>query len=246
MTQPVLQQVLQQVPREYKIVVDGAPGVGKTTLVSRVRLGRCKGSQIGYTPGGTVYPLRIQTNRGPLTCTLWDLWDLKGEESHHEVHYHDAHGLVSVYDLTAPATQTRACAIVDEHTELPAVLCGTKYDLTTVFTEFKVPRTLLGTQYYPVSARTSTAELCEKPFLDLLRRITGDDRLQFVGMPSQALQDTDPVNLGAVRHFEYTARSGSYAALGEPVRGDLEPLVVEAGRQGYMTVVKLTVSHRRA
>jgi GTP-binding nuclear protein Ran len=65
----------QQAP-EFKLVLVGDGGVGKTTFVKRHLTGEFE-KKYNATVGVEVHPLQFQTNRGLI---IYNVWDTAGQE----------------------------------------------------------------------------------------------------------------------------------------------------------------------
>ena len=163
-------------PREYKIVLAGAPETGKTSFLMRHRAGCFAPAYRPTTGVPDMVPLTFNTSRGPIVFKVWDL------ASECEDHYEGAHGLLAFYSLDQPRTGSWALNILESHPTLPAVLCGTKADLVLRHGAHHYP--VPGTRYYELSAKIN--HNCDKPFLALARVLTGDPYLNFVGAPALA------------------------------------------------------------
>jgi GTP-binding nuclear protein Ran len=63
-------QAAQEVP-EFKLILVGDGGVGKTTFVKRHLTGEFEKKYVA-TLGVEVHPLLFHTNRGPIKFNVWD------------------------------------------------------------------------------------------------------------------------------------------------------------------------------
>jgi hypothetical protein len=66
----MMQQAQQDVP-EFKLILVGDGGVGKTTFVKRHLTGEFEKKYVA-TLGVEVHPLLFHTNRGPIKFNVWD------------------------------------------------------------------------------------------------------------------------------------------------------------------------------
>jgi GTP-binding nuclear protein Ran len=168
-------------PHEFKVIVAGASGAGKTAYVRRHRTGAFKARHHEPTLGVEVHPLRFHTTAGPVTLKVWDLAGEPQWAGLGEGYYAEAQGLLAFYDLTRLETLAAARAVLEGHAGLPAVLVGAKVDLTDGNVVRVHP---LGAgpaadlPFWEVSARTGYN--FEKPVLSLMRFLVGDPALQFV------------------------------------------------------------------
>lgn len=180
---------MAQEQMDFKIVVVGNGGVGKTTWIHRHLTGEFQ-TRYNATIGVDIHPLSFHTNYGVVT---FDCWDTAGQERHGILatgYYMQARGAVLMFDVTQKASYSR---IGDWHSALsrvtpniPTVLCGNKVDIAgrkvrasdiTYHNEHNLP-------YYDISAKSNYN--FEKPFLWLARQLTGHQDLEFVAMPALA------------------------------------------------------------
>jgi GTP-binding nuclear protein Ran len=180
---------MAQEQMNFKIVLVGNGGVGKTTWIHRHLTGEFQ-TRYNATIGVDIHPLSFHTNYGVVT---FDCWDTAGQERHGGLatgYYMQARGAVLMFDVTQKASYRR---IGDWHSALsrvtpniPTVLCGNKVDIAgrkvrasdiTYHNEHNLP-------YYDISAKSNYN--FEKPFLWLARQLTGHQDLEFVAMPALA------------------------------------------------------------
>jgi len=115
----------------YKIIVDGASGVGKSTFITRIRHGEPDVAAYGSANASVSY-LRMASTYGDL---CFELWDLAGNEALRDIDdsaalYSRASGLLVFYDGSRPATLDRALRLAETHAVLSPVLCHNKVDLS--------------------------------------------------------------------------------------------------------------------
>ena len=83
-------QAAQQEMPEFKLILVGDGGVGKTTFVKRHLTGEFEKKYVA-TLGVEVHPLVFHTNRGPIK---FNVWDTAGQERYQAIsssHYRRAH-----------------------------------------------------------------------------------------------------------------------------------------------------------
>ena len=186
----------QRIP-EYKLIIVGADGVGKTSLVNCLP-GKSKPNDVPNV-GATVHPWKCFTNRGPI---IFNIWDVKGwikEEILHNGFCVQAQAAIIMFDVTCGRTYslmqrwrralTRVCP------NIPIVHVGNKVDIeerVVEATEITAYHDSEKLQYYDISA-TSKYNF-EKPFLWLARKLAGDNSLYFVEAPDE----DDTVSLGSL------------------------------------------------
>jgi len=176
----------QEAP-EFKLVLVGDGGTGKTTFVKRHLTGEFEKKYVANL-GVEVHPLLFYTNRGPIK---FNVWDTAGQEKFgglRDGYYIQGQCAIIMFDVTSRVTYKN---VPNWHRDLvrvcdniPIVLCGNKVDVkdrkvkakTITFHRKK------NLQYYDISAKSNYN--FEKPFLWLARKIVGDPNLSFVEMPA--------------------------------------------------------------
>jgi len=182
---------MQQNVPEFKLVLVGDGGVGKTTFVKRHLTGEFEKRYVA-TRGVIVYPLRFFTNAGPI---VFNVWDTAGQEKFgglRDGYYIMGQCAIIMFDLTARITYknvpnwyrdlTRVCE------GIPIVLCGNKMEVKDKNRKVK-PRHITfqrkkNIQYYDISAKVNYN--FEKPFLYLTRKLAGNNEIEFAEAPALA------------------------------------------------------------
>ncbi|KAA8906475.1 hypothetical protein TRICI_005140 [Trichomonascus ciferrii] len=178
----------QQVP-QFKLVLVGDGGTGKTTFVKRHLTGEFE-KKYNATQGVEVYPLGFFTNYGEIK---FEVWDTAGQEKFgglRDGYYINGQCGIIMFDVTARITYKN---VPNWHRDLvrvceniPVVLCGNKVDVK----ERKVKAKSItfhrkkNLQYYDISAKSNYN--FEKPFLWLARKLVGNPSLEFVASPALA------------------------------------------------------------
>ena len=170
----------------FKLVIIGDGGVGKTTFVKRHITGEFQKPYIP-TKGAEVSEMHLMTNRGRITLKIWDTAGQEKFGSLRECYYVDAQCAIIMFDLSSRQTYKNVPKWHKDLTKIceniPVVLVGNKADvkerkLKARQITFHRKRNL---QYYDVSAKSNYQY--EKPFLWLLRQLTGDLNLYLVEQP---------------------------------------------------------------
>lgn len=178
----------------FKLVIIGDGGVGKTTFVKRHVTGEFQKPYIP-TKGADVSHIDFSTNRGKIRFVIWDTAGQEKFGNLRECYYIDANCAIIMFDLTSRQTYKNVPKWHKDLTKIcenvPIVLVGNKADikdrkLKARQINFHRKRNL---QYYDVSAKSNYQY--EKPFLWILRQLTGDANLYLVEAP--LLQQADIV-----------------------------------------------------
>lgn len=179
---------------QFKIILVGDGGVGKTALMCRHLTGNYS-SSIPSTQGVAVHPLNFNTNRGMVQLSCWDTAGRKELMGLADGYYLKADAVIYMFDLSDLSTFENIpkwCKSVTEVTfGIPAVLVGNKADLTDrqVTSERFASRPYYRRKYndkelmqcYEVSAKSCYN--FDKPFLYLIRELLNDQSVNFVGIP---------------------------------------------------------------
>ena len=179
-------QAQEQAP-EFKLILVGDGGVGKTTFVKRHLTGEFEKKYVA-TLGVEVHPLTFHTNRGPIK---FNVWDTAGQEKFgglRDGYYIQGQCAIIMFDVTSRITYknvpnwhrdlTRVCE------NIPIVLTGNKVEIKDRKVKAKqiTFHRKKNLQYYDISAKSNYN--FEKPFLWLARKLSGDNQLHFVEAPA--------------------------------------------------------------
>mmetsp|Transcript_35285 Transcript_35285/g.71474 ORF Transcript_35285/g.71474 Transcript_35285/m.71474 type:complete len:287 (+) Transcript_35285:1019-1879(+) len=186
-THPSPFQAAQQDVPEFKLILVGDGGVGKTTFVKRHLTGEFEKKYVA-TLGVEVHPLTFHTNRGPIK---FNVWDTAGQEKFgglRDGYYIQGQCAIIMFDVTSRITYknvpnwhrdlTRVCE------NIPIVLTGNKVEIKDRKVKAKqiTFHRKKNLQYYDISAKSNYN--FEKPFLWLARKLSGDNTLSFVEAPA--------------------------------------------------------------
>lgn len=177
----------QQVP-EFKMILVGDGGVGKTTFVKRHLTGEFEKKYVA-TLGVEVRPLDFHTNVGKIR---FNVWDTAGQEKFgglRDGYYIQGQCAIIMFDVTARITYKN---VPNWHRDLvrvcdniPICLVGNKVDVKDRKVNAKqiTFHRKKNLQYYDVSAKSNYN--FEKPFLWLARKLAGGNvQLNFVEQPA--------------------------------------------------------------
>merc|ERR1719345_489030 len=167
---------------EFKLVLVGDGGVGKTTLVKRHLTGEFEKKYIP-TLGVEVHPLKFTTNCGNL---VFNVWDTAGQEKFgglRDGYYIQGQCAIIMFDVTSRISYKNVGVwfrdLVRVCENIPIVLVGNKVDVKQI--NFHRKKNL---NYYDISAKSNFNY--EKPFLSLAKKLVGDQHLGFVDTPALA------------------------------------------------------------
>ena len=173
----------QQARPEFKLVLVGDGGVGKTTFVKRHLTGEFERKYVA-TLGVEVHPLPFHTNRGQL---FFNVWDTAGQEKYgglRDGYYIQGECAIIMFDVTSRITYKN---VPNWHRDLvrvcegiPIVLCGNKVDVKDRKVKAKqiIFHRKKNLQYFDISAKSNYN--FEKPFIWLMRKLSGDPNLHLV------------------------------------------------------------------
>jgi len=192
--QPNQQLNRQNVP-QFKLVLVGDGGVGKTTFVKRHKSGEFEKKYVA-TLGVEVHPLTFYTSLGAI---IYNCWDTAGQEKFgglRDGYYVGGKAAIIMFDVTSRITYksvsvwhrdlTRVCE------NIPIVLCGNKVDVKDRKVKPKhivFHRKKPNIQYYDISAKSNYN--FEKPFLWITRKLTGNQNVKFVAEPAMQPKDLE-------------------------------------------------------
>ena len=165
----------------YKIVLFGDKGVGKTTFLKRHLTGEFSKSYIA-TLGVDVIPLRFNTNYGPL---VFNVWDCAGDEKFKGLddgYYINADGAILMFDQSSEVSPVSVGRLHNKFTRVskgPVILCGSKYDTRNPESINEIGNLVrtLNLTYYDISSKSDYNY--DKPFLTLARKLTKKPNLVF-------------------------------------------------------------------
>ena len=189
-----------QAPPEFKLVLVGDGGVGKTTFVKRHLTGEFEKRYIA-TLGVEVHPMPFFTTHGQV---VFNVWDTAGQEKLgglRDGYYIGGNCGIIMFDVCSRITYsnvpkwykdlTRVCEAI------PIVLVGNKVDVRDRKVKAKqiTFHRKKNLQYYDISAKSNYQ--FEKPFVWLLRRMTNDNALTLteapIMAPAEATIDQDQI-----------------------------------------------------
>jgi len=208
---------------EFKLILVGDGGVGKTTFVKRHLTGEFEKKYVA-TLGAEVHPLVFHTSMGPIK---FNVWDTAGQEKFHGLrdgYYIEAKCGIIMFDVTSrityknvPAWHRDLVRVCDE--KIPIVLVGNKVDMKDrkVKTKQITFHRKKNLQYYDISAKSNYN--FEKPFLWIAKKVARCDTLKFVEAP--ALRPPE-VQIDLVRQRQYESQLLAAQSVPLPPESDEE------------------------
>ena len=172
---------------DFKVVLVGDGGVGKTTFIKRHLTGEFE-RKYNATIGVEVHPIRFFTNHGIIN---FNVWDTAGQEQFgvlKDGYYIGGDSAIIMFDVTSRITYKNVPRwhrdIYHICDAIPIVLVGNKVDIKD--RKVKAKQILYhrrhNLQYFDVSAKSNYQ--FEKPFIWLARKLTNDANLVFVEAPA--------------------------------------------------------------
>merc|ERR1712134_58629 len=171
---------------EFKLVLVGDGGVGKTTFVKRHTTGEFE-KQYNATIGVEVRPMPFHTNKGLIKFNVWDTAGQEKLGGLRDGYYIGGQCGIIMFDVTSRITYsnvpkwykdlTRVCDVI------PICLVGNKVDVKDRKVKAKqiTFHRKKSLQYYDISAKSNYQ--FEKPFVWLLRKLTNETALNLVEAP---------------------------------------------------------------
>jgi len=209
------EQQKQDPVAQFKLVLVGDGGTGKTTFVKRHLTGEFEKKYVA-TLGVEVHPLVFYTNFGPIR---FNVWDTAGQEKFgglRDGYYIGGQCAIIFFDVTSRVTYKN---VPNWHRDLvrvlenvPIVLCGNKVDIKDRKVKAKqiTFHRKKNLQYYDISAKSNYN--FEKPFLWLARKITGEAGLHFVEAPALAPPEVK-VDENLMKQYETDLQTAANMAL---------------------------------
>lgn len=120
---------------DLKVVILGAQGVGKTSLVHRYTSGQFSASAVPSTIGASFLTKKLIVDGIKVRLQLWDTAGQERFRSMAPMYYRGANAAVIVYDITNPNSFEDVKTWIDElrqnvHTDLVIHIVGSKADLS--------------------------------------------------------------------------------------------------------------------
>jgi GTP-binding nuclear protein Ran len=182
-------QVNEQEIPEFKLVLVGDGGVGKSNFASRFIWGDFD-KTYNPTTEAVIHSIVLYTNRGPIRINVWDTAGQEKGGVLRDKYYLQADCAIIMFDVTSRVSHRHVPQWHSDLTRLceniPIVIVGNKVDIkerkvTAKQITFDRKKNL---QYYDMSAKLNYN--LEKPFLYLIRKLSGDHELCFVEAPAVA------------------------------------------------------------
>jgi GTP-binding nuclear protein Ran len=182
--------------REYKVVIIGECGVGKSTFLKRYRTQEFE-SEYVPTMGIGNSSLTFHTNKGTVIFNILDCAGQEQFEGLYSEYCSGAHAALVMFDTTNEDTYTKVPSWISLLQKLrykntsgklniPVIICGNKSESEhrEVMTEDITVHTNYDLQYYDISVKTCYN--VNKPFLYLIRSLINDFDVELIDPPPTA------------------------------------------------------------
>lgn len=168
---------------DYKIILIGDGGCGKTSFVNCLRKGEFSGKYIA-TQGVDVSPVTFTTNRGTVTFKIWDCAGQEKFGGLRDGYYIGGNAVIIMLDLTNRSSLRNMENWVKDAGrvvgDVPVIVCGNKIDaLNRKITEEMIKEVLPKTvPYFNVSAKINYN--VQTVVLELAKKLTSYSDLEFI------------------------------------------------------------------
>ncbi|AYV85810.1 MAG: putative ran [Satyrvirus sp.] len=181
--------------RNFKVVLLGDGGVGKTTFTKRHICGKFEKRYVP-TSGVNVHPINFNTKFGIIT---YNIWDTAGQEKFgglRDGYYTDADAAIIFFDVTNELSYKSTANWLRDFRrmcpEKPVILCGNKVDIKERRVGLDKINITKYSYYYDISAKSNYN--FEKPFLMLSRILLNEADLTFVESNTEPNVESKTVN----------------------------------------------------
>ena len=178
----------------FKMLLVGDGNVGKSAFVNRTLTGGFVPHAYEATMGGVIDGCDFHTNFGTVRFEICDIAGQDKRSGCRDMHYEGAQCAIIMFDVTSPRSYESVARWRSEiqrvcGAALPIVVCGNKVDADDEFPAAWLRSKLqqFGSQPGPDLEFYISAAIghnCEKPFLHLARKLTGEGGLIFASGPA--------------------------------------------------------------
>ena len=164
---------------QFKVVLVGNKGVGKTTFIKRHLTGNFDAKYIA-TMGVEVTPLTFYTNHGTIVLKVWDC----AGDPNSDGYYQGAQGCICMYSAEDNSHKSADSWLNSVHgvaKGIPAVFCCNKMDAISGSLPGPGAFKLWATKHYSISTMNGFRFM--EPFLGLARMLMKNKDLKFVDAP---------------------------------------------------------------
>jgi GTP-binding nuclear protein Ran len=170
----------------FNLLIVGDNKVGKTAFITKHKTGEFVTSYIAANLVENT--ITLNTSEGKIDLNTWEISQFESLEFTNDIHM-----AIIMFDLTELKTYEHVFEwhenIRKTYKNIPIVLCGNKVDIGTDAVKSKDILDLakkLDVQYYYLSSKNNSN--FEKPFLHLLKKSLGNDKLTLTNMPKQEVR----------------------------------------------------------
>ena len=173
-------------PKNYKCILIGDGGVGKTTFMKKHITGHFE-KTYRCTQGVDIKPLSFFTNHGEIKFTLWDTPGQEKQGSLRDIYYINSNCAIIMFDVCSRITYKniplwyadlkRICG------DIPIIICGNKIDSK----DRKIRRNQItfakkkNLPYFDLSVKCNFN--INEPFLNFIKIFTDDKNAYFTKTP---------------------------------------------------------------
>ncbi|CAF3801937.1 unnamed protein product [Rotaria sp. Silwood1] len=189
---------------QFKLILVGDGGVGKTTFVKRHLAGELE-KKYEAAIGANVHPLNFYTSMGEIIFNVWDTVGQENIDGLPDDYYTGAQCAIIMFDVTSSITYKNIANwynnLMRVCENIPIVLCGNKVDVNDgkLQAESIIFHRKHNMNYYNISALSNYN--FEKPFLWIAQKLTGIRELQFVNPINLSPPEID-INEEIVQKYE--------------------------------------------
>jgi GTP-binding nuclear protein Ran len=163
--------------KTYKLILIGDAGVGKSTLVKKLKYQYFEKSYVA-TLGVELFPITFDTNHGKISFSIWDCAGQNKYKGLGEGYYVNSDCIVAMFDLNSKESFTGLKELIESANKvtdgLPLTICANKTDMKR-----KVHiKGDLKYNYDEISVKDGIN--IKNPFLYLAKKLSGFDDLEFI------------------------------------------------------------------
>jgi GTP-binding nuclear protein Ran len=170
---------MDSIPQTFKIAIIGAAGVGKTTYLTRLSTAKFRTSYIAtFIPTSVSLTFKCKGVKGESNIVL----DVSEYTRGAPIDTTNLKGGIVMFDVMDRKSYSDSGYYIRNFKstggDLPLVMCGNKVDCKDRVVGTRHIKDKIPCQYYDISVKSCYN--FEKPWLYLIRKITGDETIEIV------------------------------------------------------------------